>query len=47
MRGGVVRRYIYILFVLHVGFFVWRINMLHFMHSCMHYAPQWNFSLHI
>jgi hypothetical protein len=28
MRGGVVRRYMYILFVLHVGFFVWRI-MLH------------------
>ena len=28
MRGGVVRRYMYVLFVLHVGFFVWRI-MLH------------------
>jgi hypothetical protein len=49
MRGGVVRRYMYILFVLHVGFFVWRI-MLHLCIAflrCMHYAPQWNSSLHI
>lgn len=36
MRGGVVRRYMYVLFVLHVGFFVWRIMLhlciLHFLY---------------
>lgn len=47
MRGGVVRRYMYVLFVLHVGFFVWRIML----HLCiLAYAlcaRQWNSSLHI
>lgn len=39
MRGGVVRRYMYVLFVLHVGFFVWRIMLhlciLHFLYQCI------------
>jgi len=42
MRGGVVRRYMYILFVLHVGFFVtvWRIMLhLYAFLRMRHYAP--------
>jgi hypothetical protein len=54
MRGGVVRRYMYILFVLHVGFSYARNCMAHYVAFnaflrtvCIMRPRQWNSSLHI